>query len=185
MVEQFFTALIWELLGDYPTGMAVTGGMGNQSKADVILRLSRERIRKSEVIERIEFACKAFNILRENRNMLIHSHSIFRSDNGGKPTWHRAAGKGPRGHISAEADFEDLETLIAQTCALGIFTTELIPFLHPKRRRHWVDKKPPELPATFPLPQILRQPAPEAAPPPKSKRKPGKRSNRQPNPKDA
>src|SRR5262245_51174286 len=77
MVEQFFTALIWEFLGDYPTGIAVTGGMGNRSKADVILKLSRDRIGNSDVVDRVEFACKVFNILRENRNMLMHSHSIF------------------------------------------------------------------------------------------------------------
>jgi hypothetical protein len=45
MVEQFFTAMIWELLGDYSAGMAITSGMGNQSKADVVLRLSQERSR--------------------------------------------------------------------------------------------------------------------------------------------
>jgi hypothetical protein len=111
MVEQFFTALIWELLGNYPVGMAVTGGMGNQSKADVVLRISRERIRNPETFDRIEFACKVFNILRTNRNILIHSHSIFRSEVGGKPIWRRATGKSPHGHISAEADFKDLEEL--------------------------------------------------------------------------
>src|SRR4051812_4499434 len=41
MLEHFFTVMIWEMLGDFPTGMAVTGGMGNQSKADVILKLAR------------------------------------------------------------------------------------------------------------------------------------------------
>jgi len=40
MVEHFFTAMIWELLGDYRAGMAITSGMGNTSKADVVLRLA-------------------------------------------------------------------------------------------------------------------------------------------------
>lgn len=43
MVEQLFTALIWEYLGDHGIGMAVTGGLGNKSKADVLLGLARQR----------------------------------------------------------------------------------------------------------------------------------------------
>jgi hypothetical protein len=157
MVEQFFTAIIWELLGDYPSGMAVTGGMGNVSKADVALRLSRERIPGEDVLGAIEFACKAFNILRENRNKLIHSHSIFRGENGRKPHWRRATGKGPIGHASVEADLADLERVIAEICNLGKFTTALVPFLHRRRRKHWPDKKRPKLPAKFPMPTLLVQ----------------------------
>jgi hypothetical protein len=163
MVEQFFTAMIWELLGDYPAGMAVTGGMGNVSKADVVLRLSRERIRDEDTLEAVEFACKAFNVLRENRNKLIHSHSIFRSENGGKPHWRRATGKGPTGHVSVEADLADLEKVIAEICNLGKFTTALVPFLHRRRRKHWPDKTRPRLPAKFPMPSPLVQ-VPEATP---------------------
>ena len=44
MVEHYFTALIWEFLGDYDTGMAVTLGLGgNKSKADVLVALARQR----------------------------------------------------------------------------------------------------------------------------------------------
>lgn len=155
MVEQFFTAMIWELLGDYGAGMAVTSGMGNLSKADVVLRLSRERIHATDTLESLEFACKASNILRQNRNVLIHSHSIFRAAGGGRPQWRRATGKGPAGHVSVEADFEDLEKLIAEICTLGLFTVALVPFLHEKRRKHWPNKARPELPAKFPLPNLL------------------------------
>lgn len=167
MVEQFFTAMIWELLGDYPSGMALTGGMGNVSKADVVLRPSRERIRGQDVLEAIEFACKAFNILRENRNKLIHSHSIFRAEDGGKPHWRRATGKGPTGHISVEADLADLEKVIADICDLGKFTVALVPFLHRRRRRRWPDKTRPELPTKFPMRALLVQVV--EPPPPKAK----------------
>jgi hypothetical protein len=159
MVEQFFTTLVWELLGDYPTGMAVTGGMGNTSKADVVLRLSRDRLKDKETLHAIEFACKAFNILRVNRNVLLHSHSIFRGENGSKPHWHRATGKSPAGHVSTEADFEDLEQLIAEICALGLFVTDLVPFLHKRRRKHWPGGIRPELPVKFPMPSLLTQPS--------------------------
>lgn len=158
MVEQFFTALVWELVGDYPTGMAVTGGMGNQSKADVILRISRNRVRNADTIDRIEFACKAFNILRENRNILIHSHSVFSPEVGEKPTWRRASGRDPTGHLSTKADFDDLDRIIAQICMLGIFATQLIPFLRSKRKRAWRGGGPPSLPEKFPLPELLHTP---------------------------
>jgi hypothetical protein len=155
MVEQFFTATIWEMLGDYPAGMAVTGGMGNVSKADVVLRLSRQRIRDKDTLDAVEFACKAFNILRQSRNVLIHSHSIYPAEDGGKPIWRRASGKGPSGHLSVKVDFEDLENLIAQICALGVFTTGLVPFLHRRRRKHWPHKVRPQLPLFFPMPTPL------------------------------
>lgn len=164
MVEQFFTAMIWELLGDYAAGMAVTSGMGNTSKADVVLRLSREQITQQDTLEAIEFACKAFNVLRENRNMLIHSHSIFRGEKGGKPHWRRATGKGPQGHLGVEADFSDLERLIAEICALGLFTTALVPFLHPRRRKHWPNKVRPDLPEKFPMPVKLKPPTESVEP---------------------
>jgi hypothetical protein len=150
MVEQFFTALIWEYLGDHGVGMAVTGGLGNKSKADILLGLARERPGKPELIDRIEFACKVFDVLRENRNKLVHSHSIFRSEaKGGKPHWRRATGRGPEGHIGVLADLGDPEDLIASVCTLGLFVVDLVPHVHPR------DKKKRALPAKFPLPKKL------------------------------
>lgn len=130
MVEQLFTALIWEYLGDHGIGMAVTGGLGNKSKADVLLGLARQRAGNTDLIDRVEFACKVFNILRENRNMLIHAHSIFPTQQkGAKPEWRRATGRGPVGHISALADLCDLEDLIACVVKLGLFVVDLVPLV--------------------------------------------------------
>jgi hypothetical protein len=153
MVEQFFTGLIWEYLGDFGVGMAVTGGLGNQSRADIILNLARQKPDNPDLIDRIKFACKAFNILRENRNMLIHSHSIFPSE-AGKPHWSRATGRGPEGHLSVEAEMEDLERLIAETVQLGFFVMKLLPFVRPRTD----PGKPHTLPDKFPLPRKLNQP---------------------------
>jgi hypothetical protein len=47
MVEHFFAALIWEMLGDFRTGKAVTGGMGSQSRADVVLGIAPARSSKT------------------------------------------------------------------------------------------------------------------------------------------
>ena len=180
MVEHFFTAMIWELLGDFPTGMAVTAGMGNQSKADVILKLARERIRNPDVLDRIEFACKTFNTLRENRNMLVHSHSIFQPEEpGAKPSWARAVSRGgPTAHAWTEADLGDLELLIAQICNLGLFVTALTAFLHPRTRRRLrkLGVRHPTLPDKFPPPRILTQSRPEAPPTGKPPRRSSRKS---------
>lgn len=164
MVEHFFSALIWEFIGDFAQGMAITSGMGNQSRADVLLSLARQRD-DPELVEHIEFACKAFNILRENRNLLMHSHSIFPPEKKGqKPHWRRATGRGPEAHASVEADLADLEELIALTAALGMFAVGLSTVIRPRR------PGPRTLPDKFPLPRKLKTPppeAPEGAPPPR------------------
>ncbi|WP_375429250.1 hypothetical protein [uncultured Sphingomonas sp.] len=125
MVEQFFTALIWQLLGDHGVGMAVTGGLGNQSRADIVLNLARQQPNNAELISNVEYACKAFNILRENRNILVHSHSIFPTDDG-TVHWRRATGRGPTGHLTTAASFADLEKMIESIVNLGMFTIELV-----------------------------------------------------------
>jgi hypothetical protein len=157
MVEQFFTATIWELLGHYPTGMALTGRLGNISKADAALRLARERIKDKDVLSAIEFACNSFNILRVNRNALLNAHSIFRGENGEKPSWRRATGKGPVGHANTEADLADLEQLIGEICDLGKFVVALVPFLHKRHRKRWQGGVRPGPPDRFSMPDLLAQ----------------------------
>jgi hypothetical protein len=157
MVEQFFTATIWELLGHYPTGMALTGRLGNISKADAVLRLARERIKDKDVLGAIEFACKSFNILLVNRNAVLNAHSIFRGENGEKPSWRRATGKGPVGHASTEADLADLERLIEEVCNLGKFVVALFPFLHKRHQKRWEGGIRPSLPERFSMPSLLVQ----------------------------
>ncbi|HZT89247.1 MAG TPA: hypothetical protein VFA12_14835 [Stellaceae bacterium] len=156
MLEQFFTALIWTFFGDFDVGMAVTEGLGgNRSKADVLLNLSRQRNKDRKVVESVEFACRAFSILRENRNKLIHSHTIFRVKDG-KPQWRRATGKGPKGHVTVEANLRDLERIISEVCRLAIFSVELVPFLQSEPRI-----PNPKLPEQFPMPERLRDLPPD------------------------
>lgn len=175
MVEHFFAALIWELLGDFPTGKTLTGNMGNQSRADVILGLARQRLKEPAVLDSIEFACKAFNTLRENRNFLIHAHSISPPENGKKPLWRRS-GKGQGDFIGTEADLADLETVIAQICDLGKFVIELVPHRHPRHSKRLKGKLPP-LPDKFPPPCILTQIHPEE---PSNNRRPPRASRKSP-----
>jgi hypothetical protein len=158
MVEQFFTALIWQLLGDHRIGMAVTGGLGNQSRADIVLNLAREQPNNESLVGEIEFACKAFNILRENRNILIHSHTIMPREDG-SVSWRRATGKGPSGHLTTLASFGDLEDLIEATARLGLFTCDLIGLIHAARE----GREPKRHMERFPMPKKLKQLSDEAS----------------------
>jgi hypothetical protein len=152
MVEQFFTALIWQLLGDHRIGMAVTGGLGNQSRADIVLNLAREQPDSEILVKEIEFACKAFNIIRENRNILIHSHTILPREDG-SVSWRRATGKGPTGHLTAIASFQDLEDIIESTVLLGLYTCDLIGLIHAARE----GREPKRHMDRLPMPKRLKQ----------------------------
>ncbi|MFG1298949.1 hypothetical protein V5F49_04045 [Xanthobacter sp. V3C-3] len=158
MIEHFFSCLIWQYIGDMEIGSAITSGMGNVSKADVLLALARQRPDNDELIERIEFACRAFNSLRESRNILIHSHSIY-PNIGDKPHWRRSTGKGREKHSSVEADMADLEQLVADTCSLGLFIVALMPAIKP-----FSDDVPAHgLPEIFPMPHKLKAVAADKA----------------------
>lgn len=152
MLEQFFTGLIWQMLGDQKVGMAVTGGLGNQSKADILRGLAREQPNSDAIIEDIDFACKAFNILRESRNLLIHSHSIFPTREG-SISWVRATEKGPHGHLATLASPAELEDLIEAIVHLGIFSCDLLGSVNAARDGR--PTVPP--PQRFPMPKKLQQ----------------------------
>lgn len=152
MLEQFFTALIWHLLGDHGIGMAVTGGMGNQSKADVVKGLAKQIFSDEQVLADFDFACKAFNILRENRNQLLHSHSIFPTFKG-NVNWRRATGRGPSGHLTTVASFDDQEDMIASIVKLGMFTVDLVGVTHAKKEsREFIARR-----ERFPMPKPFKQ----------------------------
>jgi hypothetical protein len=155
MVDHFFTMTIRELLGHYPTNTA--GQINNISKADVVRRLAREKIKDKDVLSAIEFACGAFSVLLANRNALLNSHTIFRGEKGEKPQWRRTTGKGAIGHASVDADLADLEQVISGICDLGKFVVALVPFLHKRRQKGWREGIRPSIPDVFPMPALLTQ----------------------------
>jgi hypothetical protein len=139
----------------YPINTA--GQIKNISKADVVRRLAREKVKDKDILSAIEFSCSAFSILRANRNALLNSHSIFGGEDGEKPQWRRATGEGPIGHASVEADLVDLERVISDICYLGKFVIALVPFLHRRRQKGWQGGVRPKLPDKFPMPALLVQ----------------------------
>lgn len=149
-LEHFFGTLIWHYLGGHRAGPTVTAKMGNQSRADLLLALARKFEKNREFVERVEFAAKVFNRLRENRNVLMHSHSvIFRVDE--KLEWRRAS-SAVHGHVSSLIGLDDLVSIHSSIGHLFMFVLELQLYQFAVRKRR---AKPP-LPLTFSMPDRLK-----------------------------
>ncbi|MEG8223774.1 hypothetical protein OSJ57_24720 [Sphingomonas sp. HH69] len=88
--EHGLNVLLWQYIGDFNTASMYTAGLGNQSRADALLALAVHHEKNADIIERIRFAVKAFGRIKDNRNALVHAHSIAKSDDEEKPRWLRA-----------------------------------------------------------------------------------------------
>ena len=117
MAEQFQTSLMWSLLGSNSVGMAITGNLGNRPKQAIIAELMDQRTDAAKLRSFVKQTGRNFSALQETRNLLVHSHSIFRGSE--KPEWRKATGKGPHGHISVLADQDDLRLIIDQIAELA------------------------------------------------------------------
>ena len=131
MAEQFQTSLMWSLLGSNAVGMAVTGNLGNRPKQAIIAELLDERPDGLKLRSLVKQTGRNFSALQEARNLLVHSHSIFRGS--GKPEWRKATGKGPHGHISVLADEDDLLLIVEQIVELAQAYVGLICYLQATR----------------------------------------------------
>ena len=127
MAEQFQTGFMWSLFGDFATGMAVSANLGNRPKQAIIAELVEQRSDASKLLPFLKQTSRNFSALQENRNLLVHSHTIFRQ--AGKPEWRKATGKGPNGHISVLADADDLETIVSQIVELAQAFVHMVCFL--------------------------------------------------------
>ncbi|WP_290814503.1 hypothetical protein [Ferrovibrio sp.] len=145
--EHILGVLIWPHFGDYKKGMAVTANLGNQSRADLLMDLVNKFEENKAIIKKIEFATKAFNRLREIRNILMHSHSIEQRDNK-MFEWRRTASKGPSGHTGSLASVADLVKIEHNILQLTSFLHEIhFYYLAVANNRN-----PPELPIEFEIP---------------------------------
>lgn len=154
MCEHSFGTLIWIYVGDVDKGYAVTAALGNQSRADLLFELVKKQERSKAVIERLEFASKCFNILRETRNSLMHSHMVV-PHKSGKLEWVRQSNNKPR-VTSCLADMDDLIGVHVYIGLLFCFINDIQIYFLKKRN----GAKRPPLPEIFPLPSKLIQPRP-------------------------
>jgi hypothetical protein len=72
--EREIERLLWLYLEtDRPTARMITGIVGNQSKALLLIQLVKLKETSPEILSAIEHALKIFDICRENRNHIVHS----------------------------------------------------------------------------------------------------------------
>ena len=137
--EHNFNVLLWALSGDFFTGAQYTTGLGNQSRADLLLVTARRK----EILELIEFCVKAFGRIKDNRNAMAHAHSITREEGEDKPRWLRAS-KNPKSlHVYCFADVHDVAANNLAACQLAFTLGELVGYYMgtvDKRHRPSTDK---------------------------------------------
>lgn len=168
--EHNFNVLLWGLSGDFFTGAAYTSGLGNQSRADLMLATARRKEKDPKILALIEFCVKAFGRIKDNRNALLHAHSVSLGEEGiekGKPKWTRASNNPRSLHVYVLADEDDIIENLEAACQLGLLLSQLTIWYIgrvPKAKRR------PSL-EIFPLPEALK-PVPiapqEQADPPQS-----------------
>lgn len=126
--EHNFNVLLWALSGDFQTGAQYTTGLGNQSRADLILARARRIEKDAEILELIEFCVKAFGRIKDNRNALAHAHSISQYPEEEKPRWLRAS-KNPKAlHVYCFADLDDISANIEGACLLAMLLNQITCF---------------------------------------------------------
>lgn len=141
--EHLMATLIWRYVGDTQRGALITANLGNQSRADVLLGLTKDHEKDEAVRAFIAGMAKTFNKLRESRNTLMHSHSISKSRNA-KPEWRRMAKSGR--HVGVLADLADLSALVEKSAEISEACVQFSVF-HTKRE-HGAPLPPlPEIPA--------------------------------------
>jgi hypothetical protein len=104
-----------------------TAALGNQHRADALLALARLHEKDEEIIDRILFAIKAFTRLKDNRNSLVHAHSItYYYKDESKPRWVRGS-KNPKNiHVYCFADIDDIFSNLNAACCLANYLSELM-----------------------------------------------------------
>lgn len=150
MIEQFMTTLIWNYVGGYEVGMAITNNLGNRSKSEMLLELARKKEKKKSILGHIERAVKVFAILKDNRNILMHSHTVLFEN--GSYHWRRQNPRAPLGSVGTKTTFAELMSLRDTICLFGKYVTKVHIHANPSLNAD----KTPRMGRLFPLPQRFK-----------------------------
>lgn len=165
--EHSLNVLLWQFVGDFNTGSMYTAGLGNQSRADALLALARLHEKDEEIIEGIIFAIKAFGRIKDNRNALVHAHSVtYYFDEELKPRWVRGS-KNPKNiHVYCFADIDDIVANLEAACQLATFVEGImIYYASPLRPRPSLEKfLLPDALTPHPVPRIVQEHQPQSSP---------------------
>ena len=160
MTEHYMSMLVAGFMSNSPASAPVAMSMGNQSKTDALLTLASTRNISKIGMKHIEFAAACFNRLRENRNILLHSHSMV-PRKGQKIEFRRARASAPTLHLGCLTTLDEIGDNLVKTIALGQFISVL--WIKTSRARH-MKKSGLPWPNIFPLPNKLTQLPPEVRP---------------------
>ena len=159
-VEETLERLLWHYLVSDEVGHIITSKMQNMSRCDVLEALVEAREAIPQVRERALHFIKAFDILRVNRNAIVHSVK-FTMDASENTLWFERLRKSIRSreYDTYSMPAETLEKLADQMAELDEFGKTLLKIM--QRRAGLVEQpffeweKPPPWPDMFPLPEKL------------------------------
>lgn len=153
MVEHQFTITLANFMGGLFIGQSVATTIGNQTKAELLMKFFSIKPELASGVPIIENICKIYNRLRENRNILMHSHSIVPRANE-KIEFRRAHPKSPMGHVGSLTSIEEIYQNIAATLALSQALTFVWIKTAPDKN---INKRGQKWPKTMPIPKNFEQ----------------------------
>lgn len=173
-----YTVILSYFLGH--ENKSVAQMLGNQTRTDALSHLSKTRNLEPRVIELIDFLVRAFSLIKDNRNSLVHSYFVRRGIAGERWHWLRMA-KSPRTrYIYCIAGHSDVAANADAATALEAFITKLYAYLDIKdeHKAHlsdadWGEIELLTLPEKFSLPDRLtphavpltiKEPQPQSSP---------------------
>ena len=159
-LEHQIAVLCWLYTKDIEAAHVFTSRLRNAERAAALLEISERRDARPRVRGAIKFLVGAFNILRENRNALVHSHHWHLS--GDDVVWTRGSKSKPTTLITALASLSDLRELHSDIVKAREYADGLQNYLMPDDYMNpgrWVLKRD-TLPRRFRKPRKMLQPRP-------------------------
>lgn len=159
-VEETLEQLIWHYLGSDKVGHIVTSKMQNMSRCDVLGAIAEAQEAIPAVAERVNHFIAAFDILRLNRNAIVHSVK-FTLDAKENTLWLERLKKSIRSreYDTYSMPAETLERLADQMAELNEFGRTLLEIMQKRAglvKQPFFDwERPPPWPDKFPLPERL------------------------------
>ena len=151
-LEHCLDLIIWEYIGDWDRGMAVVHSLGNRSRAELVCNLAEASEHDRRVKTRVLRIAESFDILRENRNTVVHSHHVHVF--GSHSLWTRKSKSKPDALVTTSLRITELTALAKAISGLQMNAFHLHRFLYNRR----LTKPRPEdstLPPIFPRPRRM------------------------------
>lgn len=162
-LEHLMGVLSWAYVGDETAAYIYTSRLRSGEKVSALLELSSLREKRPRVRAAIEFITQVFHILRENRNIIVHSHHGMHakefsgySDYGRAVIFTRRSKGRPTELVEVPLTLKDLRDLFDAIMKARDYAQELSDYLmpgsvQPRSRRS-------TLPRKFRVPRRMPQP---------------------------